>query len=166
MLRMIWMPAAVHHSQVRWVVNVPDRYRSTPPVQAGRAASVSTADPASGGAGAADTIVVPVPRATAKGTAATPRNGRLSAVTRSCRPDSPDRATVGSVVAARPALHSPRPRTHPRHPMQRPRRAQTAPSVDVEPFDPAAFPGIDERLRADRGAASERWRALVDGNDT
>ncbi len=50
--------------------------------------------------------------------------------------------------------------------MTRPRRAQSAPTVDLEPFDPAAFPGIDERLRADGGAASERWRSLVEGNTT
>src|SRR6478752_4885124 len=33
MLRAIWTPAAVHHSQLFWVVNEPDRYRSMPPVQ-------------------------------------------------------------------------------------------------------------------------------------
>jgi 5-methyltetrahydrofolate--homocysteine methyltransferase len=50
----------------------------------------------------------------------------------------------------------------------RPRRAISgqATTVDVEPFDPAAFPGIDERRRADRGAASQKWRDLVAANDT
>ena len=38
--------------------------------------------------------------------------------------------------------------------------------VEIEPFDPAAFPGIDERLRADGGAASERFRELVASNRT
>jgi 5-methyltetrahydrofolate--homocysteine methyltransferase len=38
--------------------------------------------------------------------------------------------------------------------------------MEIEPVDPAAFPGIDERLRADGGAASERWRELVAANDT
>jgi 5-methyltetrahydrofolate--homocysteine methyltransferase len=38
--------------------------------------------------------------------------------------------------------------------------------VENEPVDPAAFPGIEERLRADGGAASERWRELVAENDT
>ena len=33
MFRAIWTPAAVHHSQLFWVVNEPDRYRSMPPVQ-------------------------------------------------------------------------------------------------------------------------------------
>jgi 5-methyltetrahydrofolate--homocysteine methyltransferase len=39
-------------------------------------------------------------------------------------------------------------------------------TVDVEPFDPAAFPGIDERRRADGGAASQKWRDLIAANDT
>jgi 5-methyltetrahydrofolate--homocysteine methyltransferase len=38
--------------------------------------------------------------------------------------------------------------------------------VENEPVDPAAFPGIEERLRADGGAASERWRELVAENHT
>jgi 5-methyltetrahydrofolate--homocysteine methyltransferase len=38
--------------------------------------------------------------------------------------------------------------------------------MEIEPVDPAAFPGVDERLRADGGAASERWRELVAENDT
>jgi 5-methyltetrahydrofolate--homocysteine methyltransferase len=50
--------------------------------------------------------------------------------------------------------------------MTRPRRAHATPTVDPEPFDPTAFPGIDERLRADGGAASERWRSLVERNST
>jgi 5-methyltetrahydrofolate--homocysteine methyltransferase len=50
--------------------------------------------------------------------------------------------------------------------MTRPRRAHAAPTVDPEPFDPTAFPGIDERLRADGGAASDRWRSLVARNST
>jgi 5-methyltetrahydrofolate--homocysteine methyltransferase len=41
-----------------------------------------------------------------------------------------------------------------------------SPTVEVEPFDPAAFPGIEERRRADGGAASQRWRELVAANDT
>jgi 5-methyltetrahydrofolate--homocysteine methyltransferase len=50
----------------------------------------------------------------------------------------------------------------------RPRRAISgqATTIDVEPFDPAAFPGIDERRRADGGAASQKWRDLVAANDT
>jgi len=50
----------------------------------------------------------------------------------------------------------------------RPRRpiSGQATTVDVEPFDPAAFPGIDERRRADGGAASQKWRDLVAANDT
>ena len=48
----------------------------------------------------------------------------------------------------------------------RPRRVLQNPSVAPEPFDPAAFPGLDERLRADGGAASARWRELVATNRT
>src|SRR6185503_16443205 len=48
----------------------------------------------------------------------------------------------------------------------RTRRVLHSPTVEPEPFDPAAFPGLDERLRADGGAASERWRSLVEGNKT
>ena len=48
----------------------------------------------------------------------------------------------------------------------RPRRVMHSPTVEMEPFDPAAFPGIEERRRADGGAASERWRALVAANRT
>ena len=50
--------------------------------------------------------------------------------------------------------------------MTRARRVLHRPSAEVEPFDPAAFPGLDERRRADSGAASERWRALIDANRT
>jgi 5-methyltetrahydrofolate--homocysteine methyltransferase len=50
--------------------------------------------------------------------------------------------------------------------MTRPRRVPQAPTVDVEPFDPGAFPGRDERLRADGGEASRRWRELVAANRT
>jgi 5-methyltetrahydrofolate--homocysteine methyltransferase len=50
--------------------------------------------------------------------------------------------------------------------MMRPRRGPAAPHTEIEPVDPAAFPGIDERLRADGGAASERWRELVAENRT
>ena len=48
----------------------------------------------------------------------------------------------------------------------RPRRVLHSPTVEPEPFDPAAFPGIEERRRADGGAASQRWRELVAANDT
>ena len=48
----------------------------------------------------------------------------------------------------------------------RTRRVLRSPTVEPEPFDPAAFPGVDERLRADGGAASARWRELVDANTT
>jgi hypothetical protein len=41
-----------------------------------------------------------------------------------------------------------------------------SPTVEPEPFDPAAFPGLEERRRADGGAASARWRELVDANTT
>jgi 5-methyltetrahydrofolate--homocysteine methyltransferase len=48
---------------------------------------------------------------------------------------------------------------------RRPISGQTA-TIDVEPFDPAAFPGIEERRRADGGAASQKWRELVAANDS
>ena len=48
----------------------------------------------------------------------------------------------------------------------RTRRVLHSPTVEPEPFDPAAFPGVDERLRADGGAANARWRELVDANTT
>ena len=48
----------------------------------------------------------------------------------------------------------------------RPRRVLQNPTIDVEPFDAAAFPGVEERLRADGGAASQRWRDLVAANRT
>ena len=48
----------------------------------------------------------------------------------------------------------------------RPRRVLHSPTVEPEPFDPAAFPGIEERRRADGGAASERWRELIAANRT
>jgi 5-methyltetrahydrofolate--homocysteine methyltransferase len=50
----------------------------------------------------------------------------------------------------------------------RPRRAISgqATTIEVEPFDPAAFPGIEERRRADGGAASRKWHDLVAANDT
>ena len=38
--------------------------------------------------------------------------------------------------------------------MTRPRRVMHSPTAEPEPFDPAAFPGLDERRRADGGAAS------------
>ena len=41
-----------------------------------------------------------------------------------------------------------------------------SPTVEPEPFDPAAFPGLEERRRADGGAASARWRELLDANTT
>ena len=43
----------------------------------------------------------------------------------------------------------------------RPRRVLHSPTVEPEPFDPAAFPGLEERRRADGGAASERWRRPI-----
>jgi 5-methyltetrahydrofolate--homocysteine methyltransferase len=48
----------------------------------------------------------------------------------------------------------------------RTRRVMHSPTSEMEPFDPAAFPGIEERLRADGGAASERWRELIAANRT
>jgi 5-methyltetrahydrofolate--homocysteine methyltransferase len=48
----------------------------------------------------------------------------------------------------------------------RPRRVLHSPTAEPEPFDLAAFPGIEERLRADGGAASERWRELIAANRT
>ena len=48
----------------------------------------------------------------------------------------------------------------------RPRRVLHSPTLEPEPFDPAAFPGIEERRRADGGAASERWRELIAANRT
>ena len=48
----------------------------------------------------------------------------------------------------------------------RPRRVLHSPTVEPKPFDPAAFPGIEERRRADGGAASERWRELIAANRT
>jgi 5-methyltetrahydrofolate--homocysteine methyltransferase len=50
--------------------------------------------------------------------------------------------------------------------MTRMRRVLHNPSAEPEPFDPSAFPGLEERLRADGGAASERFRALVDEHPT
>ena len=50
--------------------------------------------------------------------------------------------------------------------MTRPRRVLNSPTAEPEPFDPAAFPGLEERRRADGGAASERWRELVGSNAT
>jgi len=50
--------------------------------------------------------------------------------------------------------------------MTRTRRVLHSPSVEPEPFDPSAFPGLEERRRADGGAASERWRALVGAHRT
>ena len=47
----------------------------------------------------------------------------------------------------------------------RPRRVLQNPTVEPEPFDTAAFPGVEERLRADGGAASERWRDLIATTD-
>jgi 5-methyltetrahydrofolate--homocysteine methyltransferase len=48
----------------------------------------------------------------------------------------------------------------------RTRRAINRPSTDVDPFDPDAFPSVEERRRADDGAASARWRELIGSNDT
>src|SRR3954464_2998591 len=48
----------------------------------------------------------------------------------------------------------------------RPRRVLQSSTVEVEPFDPSAFPSIDERLRADDGAASERFRDMVASDRT
>jgi len=48
----------------------------------------------------------------------------------------------------------------------RPRRVLHSPTVEPEAFDPAAFPGLEERRRADGGAASERWRELIASNRT
>ena len=48
----------------------------------------------------------------------------------------------------------------------RPRRVLHSPTAEPEPFDPAAFPGLEERRRADGGAASERWRELIGANRT
>ena len=48
----------------------------------------------------------------------------------------------------------------------RPRRVLHSPTAEPEPFDPAAFPGLEERRRADGGAASERWRDLIAANRT
>ena len=44
MLRMIWTSAAVHQSQVFWVVKTPDRYRSMPPVHRDRALAETSGD--------------------------------------------------------------------------------------------------------------------------
>ena len=41
-----------------------------------------------------------------------------------------------------------------------------SPTAEPEPFDSAAFPGLEERRRADGGAASERWRELIAANRT
>jgi len=43
----------------------------------------------------------------------------------------------------------------------RTRRVLHSPSVEPEPFDPAAFPGLEERRRADGGAASARWLEVI-----
>jgi 5-methyltetrahydrofolate--homocysteine methyltransferase len=48
----------------------------------------------------------------------------------------------------------------------RPRRILHSPTAEPEPFDPAAFPGLDERRRADGGAASEAWREVMASNAT
>ena len=50
--------------------------------------------------------------------------------------------------------------------MTRPRRVLHSASVEPEPFDPSAFPGIEERLRADGGAASARWRDVIASSST
>ena len=50
--------------------------------------------------------------------------------------------------------------------MTRPRRVMHSPTAEPEPFDPAAFPDLAERRRADGGAASERWLELVDSTPT
>jgi 5-methyltetrahydrofolate--homocysteine methyltransferase len=41
-----------------------------------------------------------------------------------------------------------------------------SPTAQPEPFDPAAFPGLAQRRRADDGAASERWIDLVASTPT
>ena len=43
----------------------------------------------------------------------------------------------------------------------RTRRVLHSTSVEPDPFDPAVFPGLDERLAVDGGAASARWRTLL-----
>jgi 5-methyltetrahydrofolate--homocysteine methyltransferase len=48
----------------------------------------------------------------------------------------------------------------------RPRRVLQNPTIEVEPFDPTAFPRVEERMRADGGAASQRWRDLIAANRT
>lgn len=50
--------------------------------------------------------------------------------------------------------------------MTRPRRVHHSPSTEPEAFDPSAFPGLEERRRADGGTASKRWRELVACNTT
>jgi 5-methyltetrahydrofolate--homocysteine methyltransferase len=50
--------------------------------------------------------------------------------------------------------------------MTRARRVLRNPSSEPEPFDAAAFPGLEERRRADDGAASERWRELIASSPT
>ena len=50
--------------------------------------------------------------------------------------------------------------------MTRPRRVMQNPSAEPEPFDPAAFPGLEERRRADGGAASARWLELIASTPT
>ena len=48
----------------------------------------------------------------------------------------------------------------------RTRRVLHSPSAEPEAVDPGAFPGLEERLRADGGTASERFRALVETGPT
>src|SRR4051794_1609924 len=143
MLRTIWTPAAVHHSHDRWVVNEPVRYSETPPVQAGRpAASARDGDVAGS--------VTTSPIARISPTSA--RRRTCIVMASSC----PDSSAVAAV--------SPQRERYTR--AMRPRRVLQSSTVEVEPFDPSAFPGIDERLRADDGAASERWRDLLASNRT
>ena len=80
------------------------------------------------------------------------------------RPMSDRHAVILPRIAR--TLQASRPRLRATLVAMRPRRVLQNPTADVEPFDPAAFPGVDERLRADGGAASERWRDLVASNRT
>jgi len=50
--------------------------------------------------------------------------------------------------------------------MTRPRRILRPASADPGSIDPASFPGVDARRRADSGTASARWRALLEGHPT
>lgn len=45
--------------------------------------------------------------------------------------------------------------------MTRPRRSARTGSAQAATYEPLAIPGAAERLRADGGRSSERWRALL-----